>query len=143
LPADEKFTGADVRSDRAPDGYTCPPGQWLTLEARRPKRGHTLSHRDAADEADGGACLLREQGLHTAETRRQPLAVWGENGQETCSQQMIATIDTLAARKMYGLRLAIVEPVGEGDAFTEAMSSLDVAWPDQRDYAVEALLHGA
>jgi hypothetical protein len=34
-----------------------------------------------------------------------------EQAKETLSQQRIATIDTPEARKMYGLRLAIVEPV--------------------------------
>jgi Transposase DDE domain len=39
------------------------------------------------------------------------LAVWVENDKETLSQQMIVKIDTLEAREIYGLRLAIVEPV--------------------------------
>jgi len=49
--------------------------------------------------------------LQTVETRRKHLAVWIENVKETFSQQMITKIDTPTARKIYGLRLAIVEPV--------------------------------
>jgi len=46
--------------------------------------------------------------------RRDPpkhLAVYGGPAKETLSQQMIAKIDTPEAREIYGVRLAIVEPV--------------------------------
>jgi hypothetical protein len=45
------------------------------------------------------------------ETRRKYLAVFVEKATETLSQQMIATIDTPEARKIYSFRLAIGEPV--------------------------------
>lgn len=44
-------------------------------------------------------------------TRRKYLAIGIEKATETLSQQMITTIDTPEARKIYGFRLAIVEPV--------------------------------
>jgi hypothetical protein len=49
--------------------------------------------------------------VQTAETRRKQLAVWVENVKEIWSQQMIAKIDTPEARKIYGVRRAMVEPV--------------------------------
>jgi hypothetical protein len=49
--------------------------------------------------------------VQTAETRRKHLAVWVEKAKETLSQPMIAKIDTPEARKIDGLKLAIVEPV--------------------------------
>jgi Transposase DDE domain len=48
--------------------------------------------------------------LPTAEPRRKHRAVWVENAKATVSQQRIAKIDPPEARKIYGLRLAIVEP---------------------------------
>jgi Transposase DDE domain len=110
-PTEEKFSLADFTYDKAHDCYTCAQGKVLTLEARRHKIGNHIYRRYEADEADCGACPLREQCLQTVETRRKHLAVWVENVKETFSQQMIPKIDTPAARKIYGLRLAIVEPV--------------------------------
>jgi transposase len=110
-PTEEKFSLADFTYDEAQDCYTCPQGKLLTLEARRHKIGNHIYRRYEADEADCGACPLREQCLQTVETRRKHLAVWVEHVNKTFSQQMIAKIDTPVARKIYGLRLAIVEPV--------------------------------
>jgi transposase len=111
LPTEEKFTLADFAYDHEQDCYVCPQGKVLKLEARRHQIGNKIYRRYEADEANCGACPLREQCLHTATTRRKHLAVWVENVKETLSQQMIAKIDTPAARKIYSLRLAIVEPV--------------------------------
>jgi transposase len=111
LPTEEKFTLADFTYDNAQDCYTCPQGNVLKLEARRHQIGNHIYRRYEASEADCTACPLREKCLQTAETRRKHLAVWVENAKETLSQQMIAKIDTPEARQIYGLRLAIVEPV--------------------------------
>lgn len=108
---EEKFTVADFTYDTAHDCYICPNGKWLTLEARRHKIENNIYRRYEADEADCGECPLRERCLQKAETRRKHLAVFVEKATETLSQQMIAKIDTPEARKTYGLRLAIVEPV--------------------------------
>jgi transposase len=107
----EKFTLADFTYDKAHDCYICPNGKLLKLEARRHKIENNIYRRYEANAADCGGCLLREQCLQNADTRRKHLAVLVEKAKETLSQQMIAKIDTLEARKIYGLRLAIVEPV--------------------------------
>jgi transposase len=111
LPTEEKFTLADFTYDKEHDCYTCPQGKLLKLEARRHTLENNIYRRYEADEADCGVCPLRERCLQTAETRRKHLAVWIEKVKETLSQQMIAKIDTAEARKIYGGRLAIVEPV--------------------------------
>lgn len=110
-PPDERFTLRDFTYDEENDCYICPHGKVLKLEARRHKIENNIYRRYEADEADCGACPLREQCLQTAETRRKHLAVWVTKVKETLSQQMIAKIDTSEARKIYGVRLAIVEPV--------------------------------
>ena len=98
-PTEEKGSVADFTYDEAQACYTCPQGKVLTLEARRPKRGNRISRRSEADEAGCGACPLRAQCLHTVQTRGKPLAGQGERVHKTGSQQMIAKIDTPAARK--------------------------------------------
>jgi hypothetical protein len=110
-PTEEEFTLAEFAYDNEQDCYLCPQGKVLTLEARRHKIGNHIYRRYEADEADCGACPRREQCLHTATTRRKHLAVWVDNVKEPLSQQMIAKSATPAARKIDGLRLAIVEPV--------------------------------
>jgi len=107
----ERFTLGDFAYDTEHDCYRCPTGKVLHLEARRHKIGNNIYRRYEANEADCGACLLREQCLQNAESRRKHLAVYVEPARETLSQQMIAKIDTPEARAIYGVRLAIVEPV--------------------------------
>lgn len=111
LPTEAKFPLADFPYDTAQDSYTCPQGHVLKREARRHQIGNHIYRRDEASEADCTACPLREKCLQTAETRRKHLAVWVEDATETLSPQMLSKIDTPEARKIYGLRLAIVEPV--------------------------------
>jgi hypothetical protein len=55
--------------------------------------------------------LLRAPCWPNAKTRQKPLAVFVEPANATLAQQMIAKIDTLAARAIYGQRRAIVAPV--------------------------------
>jgi hypothetical protein len=111
LPTEETCTLADFTYDTAQDCDTCPQGNVLKLEARRHQLGHPSYRRYEASEADCTVCPLREKCLQTAETRRKHLAVWVENAKATLSQQMIAKLDTPEARKMSGVRLAMVEPI--------------------------------
>jgi hypothetical protein len=97
--------------DKEHDYYVCPNDKVLKLEARRHKIGNNLYRRYEADAADCNVCPLREKCLQNTETRRKHLAVFVEPAHETLLQQMIAKIDTPAARAIYGRRLAIVEPV--------------------------------
>jgi hypothetical protein len=110
-PMAETFTWAALTDDPAQDWNIGPQGKVRQLEARRHKMAHHLSRRSEADAADCGGCLLREPCLQHAETPRKQLAVLVEKATETCSQQMIAQIDTLEARTIYRVRLASVEPV--------------------------------
>jgi hypothetical protein len=110
-PPEETCTWADGTDDHAPDCSTCPQGHVRKLDARRHQIGTQIYRRYEASAADCTACPLREQWLQTAGSRRKPLAVWGENAKATWSQPLIANIDTPEARKIYGVRLAIVEPV--------------------------------
>jgi Transposase DDE domain len=109
--ADGKFTLEEFLYDTAQDCDICPQGNALKLAARRHKIGNHIYRRYEAEEADCSACPLRDQCLQHAETRRKYLAVFVESTHETLSQQMIVKIDTPEARKIYDVRLAIVEPV--------------------------------
>lgn len=108
---EEKFTITDFTYEQAHDRYICPTGKVLKLQARRHQIGNNIYRRYEANAADCGACQLRKQCVQKAATRRKHLAVYVEPAKETLSQQMIAKIDTPEARKIYGQRLAIVEPV--------------------------------
>src|SRR5262249_28244672 len=91
--------------------YVCPHDKGLKLEARRHKMANNLYHRYEADAVDCHACPLREKCLQKSKTRRKHLAVFVEPATATLSPQMSTKIDTPEARKIYGQRLAIVEPV--------------------------------
>jgi hypothetical protein len=108
---DEQFTEAAFTSDPERDCYRCPGGNVLKLRARRHQVENNLYRRYEAEEADCQGCPLREQCLHTPETRRKHLAVFVEKVKETLSQKMQTKIDTPQARAIYAQRLAIVEPV--------------------------------
>jgi hypothetical protein len=110
-PTAEKFTMGDFSYNEAHDHYLCPHGKVLKLVARRHRIGNNRYRRYEANAGDCGACPLRESCLQNAATRRKHLAIYAEPAQETLSQQMIAKIDTPEARAIYGLRLAMVEPV--------------------------------
>ena len=68
--ADEWFTLGDFAYDKAHHCYQGPNGKVLPLDVRRHKIGHNIYRRYEANEADCEACLLREQGVQNAETRR-------------------------------------------------------------------------
>jgi hypothetical protein len=70
-----------------------------------------IDRSSAAAAADGGGCRLRAQGCPHAATQRTPLAVVVETAKETLAPRMMANIDTPDARKIDGVRLAIVAPV--------------------------------
>jgi hypothetical protein len=110
-PPAEKWTVADGAYDHAPAGSTCPQGTLLRREARRHKIGNHLYRRDEAEAAECGPCWRREPCVHTAATRRNHLAVFGEPAPETFSQPMIAQRETPDARASYGQRRAMVAPV--------------------------------
>jgi hypothetical protein len=116
--AAEQFTLPDFLSDSEQDCDRCPHGKVLKLAARRHKIGHQIYRRYEAEEADCQSCPLREQCLQNVATRRKYLAVCIAKATETLSQQMITQRDTPEARKMYGFRLAIVEP-GFGNIRTQ------------------------
>jgi transposase len=111
LHPQEKFALENFIYDKEHDCYVCPNDKCLKLEARRHKIGNNVYRRYEADEADCSGCLLREKCWQNAKTRRKHLAIFVEPAHETLSHQMIAKIDTPAARAIYGQRLAIVEPV--------------------------------
>jgi Transposase DDE domain len=110
-PRAENLTVAELTDDREHAWDRCPPGKGRHLAARRPKSDHNSSRSDEADAAACGGGLRREPCVPHAETPRNHLAVLVEQAQEPLSQQLIANSETPAARKMYGVRLAMVEPV--------------------------------
>jgi hypothetical protein len=110
-PQPETGTVQDFPCDHKHEGYVCPKGQCVKLEARRHTMGNHLYRRYAAAGVDCDACPLRAKCLQNAQTRCKPLAGFGEPANETLAPQMLAKRDTPEARAIYGRRRAMVDPV--------------------------------
>lgn len=97
--------------DERRDHYTCPQGKTLKLYAARHDngKGHIYRRYRAADGACegcplGSACLTRG-------AKRKSLAIPVDERPKKLCEQMREKIDTPEARKRYGRRAGIVEPV--------------------------------
>ena len=103
----------DFEYDFARDCYICPQGKELRLEAATAfgGRGH-LYRRYQAARADCLGCPLQKRCVRRGGQRRT-LHILKEAParRPTLSQAMRQKIDQPEARKIYALRLAIVEPV--------------------------------
>lgn len=107
----ELFTREDFAYEEKHDHYRCPQGKVLSLSARahRTNRGETY-RRYRARRSDCAACPLRRQCLQQG-AQRKSLALLVEAEPATLSGRMRRKIDQPEARRIYGRRLAIVEPV--------------------------------
>ncbi len=107
----ERFTLEDFAYEEKRDCFRCPQGKVLGLHARahRTNRGETYRrYRSAA--ADCAHCPLRGQCLQRGAARKS-LAILVGAEPATLSARMRHKIDQPESRRIYGRRLAIVEPV--------------------------------
>jgi transposase len=107
----EHFTIADFDYEEAKDQYRCPQGMVLRLHARahRTNRGQTY-RRYRSRRQDCAQCPLRRQCLSYGARRKWLALVVGEQP-ATLTARMRHKIDLPESRRIYGRRLAIVEPV--------------------------------
>jgi transposase len=108
---EERFTLEDFQYDEKKDCFRCPQGKVLALHARRHRtnRGETY-RRYRSRRADCTACPLRAQCLSRG-AERKSLAFPVAAQPATLSGRMRRKIDQPESRRIYGRRLAIVEPV--------------------------------
>ncbi len=107
----EHFTIAEFEYEEKSDSYRCPQGKALKLYARahRTNRGQTY-RRYRARASDCAHCPLRSRCLSAGAERKWLARPIGETP-ATLTAQMRQKIDRPEARRLYGRRLAIVEPV--------------------------------
>ncbi len=107
----EKLPAEAFAYDEARDRYTCPEGKELKLYAARHDngKGHVYRRYRAAEGACEG-CPLGSKCL-SARAKRKSLAIPVDERTKKLCEQMREKIDTPEARKRYGRRAGIVEPV--------------------------------
>ena len=107
----EHFTIVDFEYDKANDQYRCPQGMVLRLYARshRTNRGQSY-RRYRSRKQDCARCLLRGQCLKRGAQRKSLALALGAQP-ATLTARMRRKIDRPESRRIYGRRLAIVEPV--------------------------------
>jgi len=105
------FTVDDFQYDEASDRYFCPDGKVLWLRARKARIGDIYFRRYEAEERDCAICSIREKCLESGATKRKHLAVALSEQPISLHRAMMKKIDTEEGRRVYGLRLPIVEPI--------------------------------
>ncbi len=96
--------------------YSCQNGKILKRKARAQRIRNIVYDMYRAKEVDCSACPLRLECLSTPQTQARylliPLAPSPEDKKNaSLVEQMKAKIDTAEGRRVYGRRLAIIEPV--------------------------------
>ena len=110
------FTNDDFTWDENEQCYTCKNGKILKRKARAQRIRNIVYDMYRAKEVDCSACPLRLECLSTPQTQARylliPLAPSPEDKKKaSLVEQMKAKIDTAEGRRIYGRRLAIIEPV--------------------------------
>jgi Transposase DDE domain len=107
----ERFTLEDFAYDQKSDSYRCPQGKVLKLHARQHRSNRGESYRRyRSRREDCAQCPWRDQCLNRGAERKW-LALPVGTQPATLTAQMRRKIDQPDARRIYGRRLAIVEPV--------------------------------
>ncbi|MFQ5674300.1 MAG: IS1182 family transposase [bacterium] len=112
----EKFTLDDFTHDEQNQCYICPHGKVLKRNAHAHRIRNLIYDIYRAREADCAACPFRQKCLSKKTTKRRHLVVPLARAEEvqkkfTLVEAMKQKIDTAEGRRIYAMRLAIVEPV--------------------------------
>jgi transposase len=110
----KRFGVEDFTADESAEGYRCPNGKRLRLQAREHRVRHRTYRRYVSDEQDCQTCPFRPKCLSQKRTKRkypgfpvdEPVTKPKSRG-----QRMIEKIDTPEGRQQYRQRLELVEPV--------------------------------
>jgi len=107
----KRFMLEDFAYDKAQDCYKCPQGKILTLNAKNTITTGVIYNRYVADEKDCSICTIRHKCLTARGGKRRYLMVPVGATEDNLSKKMQAKIDSELGRRIYPLRIAIVEPV--------------------------------
>jgi transposase len=109
-----RFGLEDFLYDEATQGYRCPNGKILRLQAREHRVRHRTYRRYVSNEEACRACPFRRKCLSQKRTKRKYLGIPVDEPvtkPKSRGQQMIEKIDTPEGRRQYSRRLELVEPV--------------------------------
>jgi len=107
----KRFLLEDFVYDEDRNGYRCPQGNFLKLQAKNTISTGTVYNRYVANAEDCGGCVLRHKCLTARGGKRKYLLVPLRGTEDNLSKKMITKIDSEQGRRIYPLRIAIVEPV--------------------------------
>ena len=107
----DRFTLADFKYNEGSDEYVCPNGKALRLQVKKSKIDGVFYRKYVADEEDCKGCELKVRCIRRKNAKRRYLNIPVGNVPGNLSKAMAAKVDSEKGRKVYPLRLAIVEPV--------------------------------
>jgi transposase len=107
----DRFTLADFKHNEGTDQYVCPNGKVLKLRARKAIVDGVIYKRYVADREDCKSCELKARCIRGKNVQGRHLNVPVGSVTGNLTKAMAAKVDSEKGRKIYPLRLAIVEPV--------------------------------
>jgi transposase len=106
-----RFTLADFKYNEDNDEYVCPNGKALRLKVKKTEADGVFYRRYVSDEDDCRGCELKARCIRGRNGKRRFLNVPVGRVPGNLTEAMAAKVDSEKGRKIYPLRLAIVEPV--------------------------------
>jgi transposase len=106
-----KFSVNDFGFNDQEDTYTCPANKALTRKSDIKRKGKEYYRTYAAKESDCKCCQYQKQCLSKRTSKRRFLTVYYNKTVAEYARAMEAKLNTNDGRKLYGQRIAIVEPV--------------------------------
>jgi len=107
---DSLYTKEDFRYRRKTNDFVCPAGNILKYYTYQ-KFNNTEGRVYRALQSKCKVCPQREKCLRSANTRQRSLYVIEKYFNRNYSEEMIKKIDTPEGRRIYSMRMGIVEPV--------------------------------
>jgi transposase len=106
-----KFSFADFKYDGDKDEYICPNGKHLKPLVKSGRHKGKLLRVYRCSENDCKRCQLRVKCLQNKDAKSRYLSYYADASGKSISQAMVAKIESEKGRKIYPLRIGIVEPV--------------------------------
>ena len=107
----DRFTLVDFKYNEDNDNYVCPNGKTLKLQVKKTEADGVFYRRYVADANDCRGCELKARCIRGRNGKRRSLNVPVGRVPGNLTEAMAAKVDSEKGRKIYPLRLAIVEPV--------------------------------
>jgi transposase len=110
-PRSKKFSFADFKYDGDKDEYMCPNGKRLKPLVKSGRHKGKLLKVYRSRQKDCKRCQIRVKCLQNKDTKSRHLSFYADATGKNISQAMVEKIETEKGRKIYPLRIGIVEPV--------------------------------